>query len=155
VAGERRTTLTDQNRRGIVVTIKGDGAPPWIVYHALDAQDAQNMMREADNLNLYEDAAAATGHFRQANVLVAGLGPVTPVNDAPAAAYGQPNGYSAPPAATGVPVHPVYGPHPSCSHGVKKFLEKPNRNGQGTWKAWACPAPQGDATSHGLDFIRG
>jgi hypothetical protein len=60
----------------------------------------------------------------------------------------QPSGYGQPSAP------PDQGQAPTCSHGVKKFIEKPYKSGKpGTWKAWACPAGQGDPTQHELEFI--
>jgi hypothetical protein len=47
-----------------------------------------------------------------------------------------------------------YGPPPSCPHGTKRFLEKPYKNKPGTWRAWACPAPQGTPDACPLEFIR-
>lgn len=56
----------------------------------------------------------------------------------------------------GVPTTPPphVGPAPECSHGVKRFIAKPNRNGKGGyWMAWACPAQRNDPTQHELQFI--
>ena len=47
-----------------------------------------------------------------------------------------------------------YGTPPNCPHGTKRFLEKPYKNKPGTWKAWACPAPQGTPDACSLEFIR-
>jgi hypothetical protein len=47
-----------------------------------------------------------------------------------------------------------YGTPPTCPHGTKRFLEKPYKNKPGTWKAWACPAPQGTPDACSLEFIR-
>lgn len=60
------------------------------------------------------------------------------------------------PANNGVPTSPPphVGPAPQCSHGVKKFIAKPNKNGKGGyWMAWACPADRQDPTQHELQFI--
>jgi hypothetical protein len=72
--------------------------------------------------------------------------------------YSQPggNGYGGGQPASGGPqsAPPDQGNAPSCSHGVKRFIEKPYKSGKpGTWKAWACPAQQGDPTQHELEFI--
>ncbi|MCP9207776.1 hypothetical protein [Streptomyces cucumeris] len=47
-----------------------------------------------------------------------------------------------------------YGTPPTCPHGQKRFLEKPYKNKPGTWRAWACPAPQGTPDACSLEFIR-
>lgn len=47
-----------------------------------------------------------------------------------------------------------YGTPPTCPHGTKRFLEKPYKNKPGTWRAWACPAPQGTPDACSLEFIR-
>jgi hypothetical protein len=57
----------------------------------------------------------------------------------------------------GIPTQPPphVGPAPQCSHGTKKFLAKPYKNGKpGYWMAWACPAQRGDQSAHELEFIR-
>lgn len=44
---------------------------------------------------------------------------------------------------------------PSCMHGTKTYLERPNKNGQpGTWRAWACPADRNDPSQCKLEYIR-
>ncbi|THA41783.1 hypothetical protein [Streptomyces sp. A1547] len=58
----------------------------------------------------------------------------------------------APPAPSAGPT--PYGNAPTCPHGTKRFLEKPYKNKPGTWKAWACPAPQGTPDACSLEFIR-
>lgn len=47
-----------------------------------------------------------------------------------------------------------YGNAPTCPHGTKRFLEKPYKNKPGTWRAWACPAPQGTPDACSLEFIK-
>ncbi|MGV9815779.1 hypothetical protein ACWDTQ_28200 [Streptomyces cellulosae] len=47
-----------------------------------------------------------------------------------------------------------YGTPPTCPHGTKRFLEKPYKNKPGTWRAWACPAPQGTPDACSLEFIK-
>lgn len=66
------------------------------------------------------------------------------------------SGYARPAPATQAPAQASpYGQPPACPHGTKKHLEKPYKNGKpGTWKAWACPAPQGDPSACSLEFIR-
>jgi hypothetical protein len=59
----------------------------------------------------------------------------------------------APPAASAGQPNP-YGNAPTCPHGQKRFLEKPYKNKPGTWKAWACPAPQGTPDACSLEFIK-
>lgn len=71
--------------------------------------------------------------------------------------YQQPPQQQAPPANDGVPTQPPphVGAAPQCSHGEKRFLAKPYKNGKpGYWMAWACPAQRGDNTQHDLEFIR-
>ncbi|MGW6571637.1 hypothetical protein ACWGAN_05600 [Streptomyces sp. NPDC054945] len=58
----------------------------------------------------------------------------------------------APPTPSAGPT--PYGNAPTCPHGTKRFLEKPYKNKPGTWKAWACPAPQGTPDACSLEFIR-
>ncbi|MFC9231067.1 hypothetical protein ACFTZI_19255 [Streptomyces decoyicus] len=59
---------------------------------------------------------------------------------------------AAPPAQA--PQATPYGAAPTCPHGQKRFLEKPYKNKPGTWRAWACPAPQGTPDACSLEFIR-
>lgn len=54
------------------------------------------------------------------------------------------------PAAPAMPASAT----PSCQHGVKKYISKPATGTKKAWQAWGCPAPQGDPTGCGLEFIR-
>lgn len=63
------------------------------------------------------------------------------------------NGTQAPSQAPASQATP-YGNPPNCPHGTKRFLERPYKNKPGTWKAWACPAPQGTPDACSLEFIR-
>ncbi|MEU9975058.1 hypothetical protein [Streptomyces sp. NPDC051014] len=65
---------------------------------------------------------------------------------------GSQNGAQAPAQAAGGQT--PYGAAPTCPHGTKKFIERPYKGKPGSWKAWACPAPQGTPDQCSLEFIR-
>lgn len=67
-----------------------------------------------------------------------------------------PAGYQPPvPAAVAPAAQPIGGQPPFCQHGQKTFLTKVSQKTGKPWKAWACPAAQGDPSKCELDFIRG
>lgn len=140
----------------ISTTLKAHGGhdATWVVIEAENMAELTDLLTNYSQCGISALVGEAVTMLRAEEALgsILGARPAEhPGNyDRPANAAPQQGGY-APPAQQANP----YGQAPTCPHGTKKFLEKPYRGGKpGTWKAWACPAPQGDTTACKLDFIK-
>ena len=62
--------MASANEGKVVVTLKGgrDFDAPWIVIHADDVSEANDLLEQANNLELHETVAAAAAFFRGVNV---------------------------------------------------------------------------------------
>lgn len=150
------------NTEKLTVTIKAHGGhdATWLVIKADSVAEMTDLLDGVANSGISAMVGSAVQAFRAEEMLGSMLG-ARPV-DHPGSYQGggqaaPQGGYNAPqgaPQGGGSPT--PYGDAPTCPHGTKKFLEKPYKNGKpGTWKAWACPAPQGDPSACQLEFIRG
>ena len=134
----------------ITATIKSHGGhdATWVVFNADSLAELTDLLDGFSQSGISALLGGAVTALRGEEMLGSMLGarPVEhPGNHDRQAPQG---GYQQAPAAT------PHGQAPNCPHGQKKFLEKPYKNKPGTWKAWACPAPQGDPSACSLEFIR-
>lgn len=97
---------------------------------------------------------AATVRGTLADVLSAGRvpPPVSTVADPLAAAVATVRN-TFPNAEPVTPQYPSAGA-PVCQHGEQKIVYGNSKKDGKPWKAWGCPAKQGDPTGCGLTFIR-
>ncbi|MFI8890544.1 hypothetical protein [Streptomyces paradoxus] len=149
----------------ISATLKAHGGhdAAWVVIKAASMAEFTDLLTNYSQSGISALVGEAVTMMRAEEALAAlGARPVEhpgnydqrPANTAPQQggyAPQQQGGYAAPAAPQGTP----YGQPPTCPHGTKKFLERPYKNGKpGSWRAWACPAPQGDPTACKLEFIK-
>lgn len=149
------TDLT--NGKKLTVTIKSHGGhdATWVVFTADSLAEMTDLVDGFAQSGLSALLGGAVTALRAEEALGSILG-ARPVEH-PGNYDRQPpqGGYQQAPAAPqGGGNATPYGNAPSCPHGTKKFLEKPYKNKPGNWKAWACPAPQGDPSACSLEFIR-
>ncbi|MFB7185229.1 DUF3824 domain-containing protein [Streptomyces sp. NPDC056230] len=146
------------------VTLKSHGGhdATWVVVKANSITELVDLLDGIAQSGVSALIGNALGALRAEELLGSQLG-ARPVEHPGAYTAPQTTHQAPPPANTGgysnppqtAPQGSPYGPPPSCPHGTKKFLEKPYKNGKpGTWKAWACPAPQGDPSACSLQFIK-
>lgn len=142
----------------VVVTIKGDGAAPWIVTHGEEVADAERLVEDSLKGSLYQTTAEAATLFSAA-VRVA-------------------NGFSENPAATNEPQKPPYQartavgqnqqgnynnnqssnfngtPHPEgktcpqCGAGIVGKQPKVK-------KMWTCPNQKSQGDGHYVEWLNG
>lgn len=165
---------SEQYAKGDMVNIRGR-SPQEFLYNlqAIDAHMADILGQVSSSIRAAMSVSRDLGgqtiqHDRQAPAQTPQNAPQsapqqTQAYSPPAQQYAPQNGAQAPqqqapaqPQGDGVPTSPPphVGPAPQCSHGTKRFLAKPYRNGKpGYWMAWACPAERGDQSQHDLEFI--
>lgn len=131
------------------VTIKAHGGhdASWVVVKADSISELSDLLDGITNSGIAALLGGAVQAIRADELLGSVLG-ARPVEHPGSYQSGGGQAPQQAPAAT------PHGPAPTCPHGTKKFLEKPYKNKPGTWKAWGCPAPQGDASACSLEFIR-
>jgi hypothetical protein len=150
----------------ISTTLKAHGGhdATWVVIEAESMAELTDLLTNYSQCGISALVGEAVTMLRAEEALgsILGARPVEhpgsyeqrPANPAPPqGGYAPPpqGGYAAPAAPQGTP----YGQPPTCPHGTKKFLERPYKNGKpGSWRAWACPAPQGDPSACKLEFIK-
>jgi len=156
--------LTDVEK--VVVTIKGDGAAPWVVMHADDMKEAERLIEEAYSGSLFQDAAEASSLLAGAVRAANGLGQQAQQDDKAQAHQGwqnqrqavQPN-YNQPtqqnqqqynqPAQQGF----AGTPHPEgktcglCGAGIVGKQPKIKR-------MWTCPNQRAQGDGHYMEWIR-
>ncbi|MEV7589699.1 hypothetical protein AB0O42_05435 [Streptomyces sp. NPDC089922] len=127
----------------------------WVVVKAESLAELVDVLDGYGRSGVSALIGEAVTALRAEEILGAQLGarPVTHPGHFDNAPQGGAHGVS--PAPSGPPATQTpYGHAPTCPHGTKRFLEKPYKNKPGTWKAWACPAPQGTPDACSLEFIR-
>ena len=153
---------SDGNAR-LTVTMKAHGGhdAAWVVVRADSNGELSDLLEgfQQSGVSTLIGGAVASLRAEEALGSILGARPVEhPGNydrqngaqQSTSGSYGG-QGATPPPPAQASP----YGAPPTCPHGVKTFLEKPYKNGKpGTWKAWACPARQGDPSACSLEFIK-
>lgn len=136
----------------ISVTMKAHGGhdASWVVVKAESLGELTDILDGFSASGVSALVGGAVTALRAEEALGAALGarPVTHPGTYDNAPQNTPQGGAAGQASS------PYGTPPTCPHGTKRFLEKPYRNKPGTWKAWACPAPQGTPDACSLEFIK-
>jgi hypothetical protein len=135
------------------VTLKAHGGhdATWVVVKADSLTELVDLLDGYGKSGVSALIGEAVTSLRAEEMLGAQLGARPVVHPGQFYQGGQ-NGGQAPAQAPSSPT--PYGNAPTCPHGTKRFLEKPYKNKPGTWKAWACPAPQGTPDACSLEFIR-
>ncbi|MFD9368567.1 hypothetical protein ACFWA6_12780 [Streptomyces sp. NPDC060020] len=138
----------------ISVTMKAHGGhdASWVVVKAESLTELVDILDGYGRSGVSALVGEAVTHLRAEETLGAILGarPVTHPGQYDSAPQSGAQAPSSPSAGQATP----HGTPPTCPHGTKRFLEKPYKNKPGTWKAWACPAPQGTPDACSLEFIR-
>lgn len=137
----------------ISVTMKAHGAhdASWVVVKAESLGELTDILDGYTKCGISALVGEAVTALRAEETLGAQLG-ARPVEHPGNYDRGGQNGAQAPAQAPAGQT--PYGTPPTCPHGQKRFLEKPYKNKPGTWRAWACPAPQGTPDACSLEFIR-
>jgi hypothetical protein len=139
------------------VTLKAHGGhdATWVVIKAGSQTELVDLLSGFSQSGVSALIGESVTALRAEEILGAQLG-ARPVTHPGQFDQGGQNGAQAPSQAPsgGNAGQTPYGNAPTCPHGTKRFLEKPYKNKPGTWKAWACPAPQGTPDACSLEFIR-
>lgn len=137
----------------ISVTMKAHGGhdASWVVVKAGSLGELTDILDGFSSSGVSALVGGAVTALRAEEMLGAQLGARPVVHPGQFDQGGQ-NGSQAPQG--GSAGQTPYGNAPTCPHGTKRFLEKPYKNKPGTWKAWACPAPQGTPDACSLEFIK-
>jgi hypothetical protein len=145
-----------ENTEKFSVTLKAHGGhdATWIVVKADSLAELTDHLEGIQSSGVSALIGGAVTALRAEEILGAQLG-ARPVAHPGQFDQGGQNGAQT--ATQGVSAGQAATPHgtpPTCPHGTKRFLEKPYRNKPGTWRAWACPAPQGTPDACSLEFIK-
>jgi hypothetical protein len=123
----------------------------WVVVKAESLSELTDILDGYGRSGISALVGEAVTALRAEEILGAQLGARPVTHPGQFDQGGQNGGQAASQAPSGAT---PYGNAPNCPHGTKRFLEKPYKNKPGTWKAWACPAPQGTPDACSLEFIR-
>lgn len=143
------------DNRGVSATLKApnDQSGPWLVFHASDPTDLDDMLSvafpsvSAESLaervhkSYVEYAAVSNAVNMEAPGVTSARVPGAAPAAAPAASFSLQSPGPAP-AWAGQQAGP---PAPSCAHGVRTLKEGTSKAGK-PYKGWMCPAQQNDPT---------
>lgn len=134
----------------VVITLKGDGAAPWIVAHGEEVHDAEKLIEDSLKGSLYQTTAEAATLFSAAVKIANGFDPNAPAEPQkppyqPRTQVQQNRGYGQQSSFTGTP-HPEGKTCPLCNAPIVGKQPKVK-------KMWTCPNQKQSGDGHYVEWI--